>query len=74
MKNPELDDAVGCPVCGLKLSLRLCNSRKGKVSIMLKCPQDGKHFRGFIADKEFVTAVVQRVESDSPRDAGGSAE
>ncbi|MDP6453801.1 MAG: hypothetical protein QF898_10870 [SAR202 cluster bacterium] len=56
-----------CPVCHQTLDLRKAQVRKsGKPSLMLICPQDGRHFRGFIADKEYVQAVVDRVGEVNP--------
>ena len=74
MGKPELNETVGCPVCSLNLTPRLCSSRKGKPSIMLICPQDGRHFRGFIADREFVSAVVDRMGSAGAGDTGDKPE
>ena len=74
MQKPEFNEAVGCPVCGLKLSPRLCNSRRGKPSIMLICPQNGRHFRGFIADRKFVSAVVDRMDTTGTGELRSSTE
>jgi hypothetical protein len=51
---------VRCPVCGAALTVSPARSRKAKrqkVFLMLRCPDDGRHFRGFISDQ----AVVRRV-------------
>ncbi len=51
---------VKCPVCGTVLIVSPAKSRKAKrpkVFLMLMCPADGRHFRGFISDQ----AVDQRV-------------
>ena len=51
---------VKCPVCAAVLTVSPAKSRKAKrpkVFLMLMCPADGRHFRGFISDQ----AVVQRV-------------
>ena len=56
-----------CPVCHQTLDVRMARGRKsGKPSLMLICPRDGRHFRGFIADKEYVQAVVDRVKEVKP--------
>ena len=61
-KDPK-ERRIPCPLCGLSLLLGLARSRKtGKTSISLKCPKDGRHFRGFITDREYVTAVTDRLE------------
>ncbi len=50
-----------CPVCSTPLQLSPAKSRrskKPKTFLMLRCPADGRHFRGFIQDVEFVGKVV----------------
>ena len=55
---------VPCPVCRSPLDLRVARGRKsGKPFLMLVCPQDGRHFRGFIADRVYVRQVVVRLEA-----------
>jgi hypothetical protein len=59
--------SIPCPVCQLDLSVRPCQSRKsGKRSLMFICPEDGRHFRGFIAHQDFLNQVLERL--DSPED------
>jgi hypothetical protein len=29
---------------------------------MVKCLRDGRHFRGFVGDKEYVTRLLERLE------------
>jgi hypothetical protein len=36
--------------------------RSKKPFIMLLCPQDGRHFRAFINDKEYVSEVLNKLE------------
>ena len=56
-----------CPVCRQRLSLRLAKRRKsGKVSIMLICPADGRHFRAFISDRTYVGQVLALLEDQTP--------
>ena len=55
---------VGCPVCQLDLKLQPVTSKKGKQFLMLSCPVDGRHFRGFIYDKGFVERVMVAAKSD----------
>ena len=55
-------NVVGCPVCGTALQLSPAKSRKAKrpkIFLMLRCPDDGRHFRGFIQDKEFVGRALE---------------
>ena len=52
-----------CPVCSAPLSVRLARGRKsGKPFVMLLCAQDGRHFRAFINDQQYVSNVIERVE------------
>ena len=67
------DPMPGCPVCSLGLGLKLSQNRKsGKPFIMLKCPKDGRHFRAFITDREYVAAVTTRLEQLEQQDQNGS--
>ena len=64
---------VGCPVCGVALRLSPARSRKSKnpkTFLMLACPEDGRHFRGFISDQEFVERSLDAVE----RQASGTSD
>ena len=55
---------VPCPVCRLPLDIRPAQGRKsGKLFIMLVCAQDGRHFRGFITDQDYVSEVTSRLQS-----------
>ena len=59
------DVAISCLVCQGPLELRVAHGRKSnKPFLLLICPVDGRHFRGFIADKEYVAGVIRRAESD----------
>ena len=64
----------GCPVCGLGLSIRPAVGRgSGKPFIMLICPRDGRHFRAFITDQEYVAAVttgLKQLEGQDRNSAG----
>ena len=33
---------------------------------MLICPVDGRHFRGFITHRDYVSGVLARLESQTP--------
>ena len=58
-----------CPVCSESLTVRPAEGRKsGKPFIMLVCPVDGRHFRGFITDKEYVGRVHAKLKSLDPGD------
>ena len=63
------DKLPRCPICGLNLSLGLARGRKsGKPFIMLICPKDGRHLRGFINDWEFVGKVIRKLEDKQQAD------
>ena len=56
--------SVPCPVCSAPIDSRPAKGRKsGKPSIMMVCPANGRHFRGFITDREYVASVFARVEA-----------
>ena len=63
---------IPCLVCGQQLTIRLAKGRKSqKIFLMLLCSQDGRHFRGFINDREYVNKVLARLEghvTDSDRE------
>ena len=50
---------INCPICANPLSITIARGRKSsKPFIMLKCDRDGRHFRGFITDQEYVNRVI----------------
>ena len=56
---------VRCPVCAAALKLTTARSRKSKIPrtfLMLACPKDGRHFRGFISDRDFVQRTLDAAE------------
>lgn len=58
---------INCPICANALSIRIAHGRKSnKPFIMLKCDTDGRHFRGFITDQEYVKRVLN--EATGSRD------
>jgi hypothetical protein len=58
---------VPCLVCATALTLRLVRGRKsGKPFLMLICPQDGRHFRGFITHRDYIAGVLARLEGQTP--------
>jgi hypothetical protein len=64
--------AVPCLICSTPLTLRLARRRKsGKPFLMLICPIDGRHFRAFVTDKAYVSAVLARLEGQTPDYEGG---
>ena len=66
-----ITQGIPCLVCGEQLTLRLAKGRKSqKIFLMLVCGRDGRHFRGFVNDREFVDQVLSRLE-DRMNDMGG---
>jgi hypothetical protein len=64
--------AVPCLICATPLSLRLARGRKsGKPFLMLICPVDGRHFRGFITHRDYVAGVLARLEGQTPGSESG---
>ncbi len=50
---------IKCPICNNNLSIRTAKGRKSnKPFIMLICKEDGRHFRGFITDQQYVKKVL----------------
>ena len=63
---------VPCLVCATALTLRLVRGRKsGKPFLMLICPVDGRHFRGFITHRDYVAGVLAHLEGQTPRPESG---
>ena len=57
-------DKLPCPVCSLDLRISTATGRSShKPFLMLVCPKDGRHFRGFINDKDYVAQVLDRLEA-----------
>ena len=51
---------IDCPICSNPLSVTFAKGRKSnKPFIMLKCEHDGRHFRGFITDQNFVRRILK---------------
>ena len=62
-----MSQSVACPICKEFLALRTVRGRKsGKPFLMLVCPVDGRHFRGFITDRTYVKQVLARLEDRQP--------
>ncbi len=62
---------IPCLICQQPLALRIARGRKsGKPSIMLICPTDGRHFRGFISDRAYVGQVLALLEDQTTSSEG----
>ena len=67
----DTTQAFPCLICRKPLALRLARGRRsGKTSIMLICPTDGRHFRGFISDRTYVAQVRALLEAQPPTPEG----
>ena len=56
-------NSILCIICGESLTVRLTRGRKsGKPSVMLICSNDGRHFRAFINDREYIRQVLKILE------------
>ena len=61
-ETSEHNTVPHCLVCGTTLSLRPAQGRKSlKPFIMMICPINGRHIRGFITDQEFVNKIMDRL-------------
>ena len=56
--------SLPCHICRSPLSVRLTSGRKsGKPFVMLICPSDGRHMRAFVADADYVSNIIERLEA-----------
>ena len=52
-----------CPVCKVQLDIRPGEGRKShKLCIVIVCPVNGKHFRGFIMGQDYVGEVFGHLD------------
>ena len=52
-----------CPVCGIPMAFQIARGRKsGKPFLMVKCLKDGRHFRGFVGDRDYVQRLLEGLE------------
>ena len=57
------EKGIPCLVCKEPLKVKLTRGRKsGKPFVMLICSKDGRHFRAFINDQEYVSRVLESAE------------
>ena len=65
---------IGCPVCSNPMIVRIAHGRKSnKPFLMVVCPRDGRHFRGFISDQAYVKGVLSNAERGMGTEGGGVA-
>ncbi|MFC2001045.1 hypothetical protein ACFLUZ_00900 [Chloroflexota bacterium] len=54
-------NVISCPICHAAITVKGAKGRKSnKPFIMLVCPEDGRHFRGFITDQSYVRQVLEQ--------------
>ena len=54
------NQSLPCLVCGVQLEVRVAKGRKSnKPFIMVICPVDGRHFRGFVGDRDYVQRIAE---------------
>jgi hypothetical protein len=62
-----------CPICKETLLMKLAEGRKsGKPFVMIICPVDGRHFRGFINDRSFVNQVLDGLATIKEKQGGAT--
>lgn len=54
---------IRCPVCEAELKVTTSTSKLGNVALVFACPRDGRDFRAFINNKEYVRRVMDSIES-----------
>ena len=55
--------SLTCPVCGDPMAFQIARGRKsGKPFLMVKCLRDGRHFRGFVGDRDYVQRLLDGIE------------
>ncbi len=70
--TPTAPASIPCPICTESLRFTVCTNRHGKHSIGLHCPQDGRHFRGFVNHRPFVEdAISHMAAAEEARQARG---
>ena len=52
-----------CFLCGAALAVKLTQSKTGRVAVAMACSRDGRHWRSFVNDHDYVAQVVARLES-----------
>jgi hypothetical protein len=66
-----VNNNLTCFICSAPLSVRMTESKNShKQFIMLKCPRDGRHFRAFVADRNYINQVIKE-QSQSSTQGGG---
>lgn len=61
MAIPSVPTDISCPVCQEKIAAFVTTSKRGRHAIGLKCPRDGRDFRGFVNNPAFVASLLERI-------------
>ena len=61
---------ICCPVCGAGLKVTTSTSKTGKVALVLVCPKDGRDFRAFINNREYVRRVMDSIDASRAQATG----
>ena len=57
---------IPCLVCGNPITVKPARGRKsGKSFIMLVCGEDGRHFRGFVTDQNYIKKIHGSLEASA---------
>ncbi len=60
-------DAITCLVCRGPIDIRFGTTRRArKPCINMRCRSDGRHFRAFIVDREFVDRMMDEAGASRP--------
>jgi predicted RNA-binding Zn-ribbon protein involved in translation (DUF1610 family) len=60
------NQSLQCPVCGESMAFQIARGRKsGKPFLMVKCLRDGRHFRGFVGDRNYVQRLLEHLEQSN---------
>jgi hypothetical protein len=61
--NTKPNKSLQCPVCNEPMAFQIARGRKsGKPFLMVKCLRDGRHFRGFVGDRDYVERLLEGLE------------
>lgn len=58
---------IRCPVCEAELKVTTSTSKTGKVALVLACRRDGKDFRAFVNNRDYVRKVLDSLKATVPR-------
>lgn len=68
MPIPSIPTDITCPVCQEKIVASITTSKRGRHAIGLRCPRDGRDFRGFVNTSSFVEPFLERIAAIAQAD------